>query len=82
VPEIINLKGGKVYFGSQFQSFQSMTSGSIAFGSVVKWRIHGMGQSSSPHDGQEAKKIQEGSMIPISLQELIPNNLTSLHEEF
>jgi hypothetical protein len=35
IPETINLKGGKVYFGSWFQKFQSMAIWTYCFGPVV-----------------------------------------------
>jgi hypothetical protein len=36
MPEIINLKGGKIYFGSQLQGVRSWSLGPIAFRPVVR----------------------------------------------
>jgi hypothetical protein len=45
VPEINNLKGGNIYFGSQLQRFQFTVAGSSVSGPVVRQNIMEEGSS-------------------------------------
>jgi hypothetical protein len=66
-----NLKGEKVYFGLQFQRFQSMVTWSQAFGPVVKQYITAAvcstGNLFTPwRSGRQKKKRQKEARGPIS----------------
>jgi hypothetical protein len=81
MPEIINLNGGKVYFGSQFHTVYGLLALLLwAYGSTVyHGEVHGRGGLfNSRHRKQ--KRYRKGPGSQDFLQGYTPDNLTSFHE--
>jgi hypothetical protein len=75
IPNIDNLKGGEVYFGSWLQSCQSMITWPCCFApEVVHWWEF-LVEDCSLHHGRTQRIRQKGAIVLISPSRVFPNNV-------
>lgn len=69
IPEIINLKGRMMYFGSQFQRPSSWSLGPVVLDlwwHSTSWLAYMVKEACSPHGGQQAKKKAGAGVLVFS----------------
>jgi hypothetical protein len=70
-----HLKGGRTYFGSQFQRFLSIIDWLYCFGPEVRQNHHGREHSCSIHGSQENRESQKGAGTRTSSQGHTPSDV-------